>query len=1133
MSELDQRLAGLSPEKRALLMQQLARRAAATAPVKADIGRRARPERLPLSSAQQRLWILDQFDPGNSVYNVTSLMRLYGNLDVEALRRTLDEIVNRHESLRTVFPKDEQGPWQRVLPPQPQPLPIHDLSTLAVDADGANAREAAAFDLARADARAPFDLVNGPVFRAMLVRIAEDDHVLILSAHHIAVDGWSFGVLYGELTQLYRTFLAGEPSPLPELPIQYADYTLWQLEELGSEGLGKQLEYWQQRFPSAPPVLELPGDRPRPPVQSYRGAILQRTIPAELYETVKRFSRQEGTTAFMTYLAAYQTLLSRYSGQEDIVVGVGNANRPRREIEPLIGFFVNTLPLRVDLSGNPTFREFLAQVKTSTLDSYANQDLPVERLLETLNIDRDLSHAPLFQTMLFYQNFPVEPIVLPGLTLVPVDISATHSGTARSDISIFAAESGGGLSMLIEYATDLFDADYIEAFADHLEQLLRAVVADADRRIGDIDILPPQERKRLLVDWNATAAPLPAENTVHAMFAAQAARTPQAIAVVQGDDRLTYAELDAQAERLAARLRAQGCGPGRMVGLFLERTPRMLVALLGALKAGAAYVPLDPSYPIERIGFMLEDSAAPVVVTERALLADLPAGSHAVLTIEDALESDAPVSAGGAVAGPEEIAYVIFTSGSTGRPKGVRIPHRAAVNFLASMAREPGLRADDTLCAITTLSFDIALLELMLPLTVGARIALADRATIADGVALAALLEAVDATVMQATPATWRMLLDSGWGGRPGMRLLCGGEALPRDLADRLLACGSELWNVYGPTETTVWSTLEQVAPGKGPVAIGRPIANTQVYIVDRRMQLQPVGIAGELLIGGLGVARDYLDRPELTAEKFIDDPFGSRPGGRLYRTGDLARWRRDGGLEVIGRIDHQIKLRGFRIELGEIESVLGLGDDVAQAVVICREDRPGDKRLVAYLVPKPGLSGDRAAGDSASSESGIDVAALRALARERLPEYMMPSAFVCLERLPLTPNGKVDRRALPAPDAEAFAVSEYAAPRSSEEETLAALWADVLGQPRIGIHDNFFDLGGHSLLATQLVTRMQNVLGADITLRMMFEAPTVARFAELLMVQRMQNLDQDDLAGMLQQLEDLSEEDIQAMLAG
>ena len=1121
MSELDQRLAGLSPEKRALLMQQLARRAAASAPVKADIGRRVRPERLPLSSAQQRLWILDQFDPGNSVYNVTSLMRLYGNLDVEALRRTLDEIVSRHESLRTVFPKDDQGPWQRVLPPQPQPLPIHDLSALAV---AVGEREAAAFELARADARAPFDLVNGPVFRAMLARIAEDDHVLILSAHHIAVDGWSFGVLYGELTQLYRAFMSGEPSPLPELPIQYADYTLWQLEELGSEGLGKQLEYWQQRFPTAPPVLELPGDRPRPPVQSYRGAILQRTIPAELYETVKRFSRQEGTTAFMTFLAAYQTLLSRYSGQEDIVVGVGNANRPRREIEPLVGFFVNTLPLRVDLSGNPSFREFLAQVKALTLDSYANQDLPVERLLETLSIDRDLSHAPLFQTMLFYQNFPVEPIVLPGLTLVPVDISATHSGTARSDLSIFAGESGGGLAMLIEYATDLFDAEYIEAFADHLEQLLRAVVVDAGQRIGDIDILSAQERKRLLVDWNATAAPLPAEGTLHALFAAQAARTPQAIAVVQGANQLTYAELDAQAERLAARLRAQGCGPGRMVGLFLERTPRMLVALLGALKAGAAYVPLDPSYPADRICFMLEDSAAPVVVTERALLADLPAGSHTVLTIEDALEADPlATAAGGPVAGPDDVAYVIFTSGSTGRPKGVRIPHRAAVNFLASMAREPGLCADDTLCAITTLSFDIALLELMLPLTVGARIALADRATIADGVALAALLDAVDATVMQATPATWRMLLDSGWRGRPGMRLLCGGEALPRELADRLLDCGRELWNVYGPTETTVWSTLEQVSPGKGPVAIGRPIANTQVYIVDRSMRLLPAGVPGELLIGGLGVARDYLDRPELTAEKFIDDPFGSRPGGRLYRTGDLARWRRDGRLEVIGRIDHQIKLRGFRIELGEIESVLGLSDEVAQAVVICREDRPGDKRLVAYLVSKPGVS----------AESGIDVAALRALARERLPEYMMPSAFVCLERLPLTPNGKVDRRALPAPDAEAFAVSEYAAPRTAEEETLAALWAEVLGQPRIGIHDNFFDLGGHSLLATQLVTRMQNALGADITLRMMFEAPTVARFAELMMLQRMQNLDQDDLDGMLQQLEGLSEEDIQAMLAG
>jgi amino acid adenylation domain-containing protein len=1111
MSELDQRLASLSPEKRALLMQQLARNAAKAR--ENEIGRRVRPERLPLSSAQQRLWILDQLDPGNSVYNVTSLMRFRGVLDIDALERTLTEILCRHESLRTVFVKDDEGPRQHILPPTPMRLIRHDVSERAEDE-----RERAAFSLAAADAAAPFDLANGPVLRATLIRVGSDESLLLLSAHHIAVDGWSFGVIYGELTQLYAAYLAGQPSPLPELAIQYADYTLWQLEEAQSGSARTQLEYWKQRFSTPPPVLELPGDRPRPPVQSYRGSVAQHVIPADFYETVKSFSRKEGATAFMTFLAAFQTLLSRYSGQEDIVVGVGNANRPRREIEALVGFFVNTLPLRVDLSGDPTFRELLAQIKTLTIDSYANQDVPVERLIESLSIERSLSHSPLFQTMVFYQNFPEQQVNLPGLTLLPVRMDNAHSGTSRADLSIFANEAGGGLLLLLEYASDLFDPAYVQNFARHLEQLMRSAVADPNRRLSELDILPAEERRRLLVSLNDTARSLPAEPTIHAMFEAQVARTPQAIAVVQGGVSLTYAELDAQAEAIAACLRVQGCGPGRMVGLFLDRAPRMLAAILGTLKSGAAYVPLDPSYPADRIGFMLEDSRAPIVITEAALVAQLPAGSHGLLRIEEAI--GAPVSAALAPssATSEDTAYVIFTSGSTGRPKGVRIPHRAAVNFLQSMAREPGLGAGDTLCAITTLSFDIALLELMLPLTVGARVALAERATAGDGEALAAMLEAVDASVMQATPATWRMLLDSGWRGRPTMRLLCGGEALPRDLADRLLACGSELWNVYGPTETTVWSTLERVHPGQEPIAIGHPIDNTEVYIVDKRMRPVPIGIPGELLIGGLGVAQGYLDRPELTAEKFIADTLGSRADGRLYRTGDLARWRRDGRLEAIGRIDHQVKLRGFRIELGEIESVLGAHEQVAQAVVICREDRAGDKRLVAYLVP--------AAGE-------VDIVSLRTAARLSLPEYMMPSAFVALEQLPLTPNGKIDRRALPAPDADAFVAAEYTAPRNAEEEQLAALWAEVLGRPRIGIHDNFFDLGGHSLLATQLVTRMQKALGGDIGLRMMFEAPTVAEFAELLLRERMANLDEDALAGMLQQLEELSEADIQAMLAG
>ncbi|MBX3712883.1 MAG: amino acid adenylation domain-containing protein [Lysobacter sp.] len=1120
MSELDRRLSGLSAEKRALLMQQLARRSGAD--TQQEIGRRPRPERLPLSSAQQRLWILDRLDPGNSVYNVTALTRLTGQLDADALERTLGEIVRRHESLRTVFVQDAEGPMQRILPPAPMRLIHHDLTGVP-----AEAREGAARSLVREDASAPFDLERGPMLRAQLIRMAEDAWLLSLSAHHIAIDGWSVSVIFRELSALYPAFLDGKPSPLPDLPLQYVDYTLWQRDEADGSAMRAHLDYWTGRFRALPPVLDIPADRPRPPVQSYRGDVHLHLLPAPLLEGIRQLSRQEGATPFMVFLAAFQTLLYRYSGLDDIVVGVGNANRPRRELEALVGFFINTLPMRADLSGNPTFRELLAQVRTTTLDSYAHQDLPFERLLESVNVERRLSHNPLFQTMVFYQNFPESRLHLPGLTLENVPVENAHSGTARADLSIFASEHADGLRMLLEYATDLFDAGTMQAFARHMETLLAAAVADPARRIAEIDILPADERRRMLVEWNDTARALPEQATLHGLFEAQAARTPQAVAVVQGDSAVRYDALDAQAEAVAARLRAQGVGRGAMVGLYLERTPRMLAALLGVLKSGAAYVPLDPGFPRERIACMLEDAAAPVVIADDAIAAQLPSGAHALLRIEDILDGAAGgADAGAAVvasadAGADDTAYVLFTSGSTGRPKGVRVPHRAAVNFLASMARAPGLGPDDTLCAITTLSFDIALLELMLPLTVGARVALADRATASEGEALARLLDAVEATVMQATPATWRMLLDAGWRGRPGMRLLCGGEALPRELADRLLGCGSELWNVYGPTETTVWSTIERVQPGEGAISIGRPIDNTSVYVVDARMQPVPAGVPGELLIGGLGVAQGYLDRPELTAEKFVDDPFGALAGGRLYRTGDLARWRRDGTLEVIGRIDHQVKLRGFRIELGEIESVLLVRDDVAEAVVVCREDRPGDKRLVAYVVP--------AAGEA----SAIDIAALRATARERLPEYMVPSAWVLLDRMPLTPNGKVDRRALPVPEGDDAAAEAYVAPVTPEEIALAEMWAEVLGKPRVGLHDNFFDLGGHSLLANQLVSRMQKRFGGDIGLRMVFEAPTVAQFAGKLLEMRLGSVDEAALAGMLDQLEGLSEADILAMLDG
>lgn len=1109
MTELNARLAGLSPEKRALLLQQLSRQAAA-AP-RSEIGRRPRPARIPLSSAQQRLWILDQLDPGSAVYNVPLSLWLRGALDSDVLQRALSEIARRHESLRTVVVADDAGPQQIVLDAAPVPVARHDVRQLAPAE-----REAAAFALARSEAAQPFDIARGPLLRALLVQVADDAHLFVLNAHHIVVDGWSLSIVLDELRQLYAAFQAGEPSPLLELSLQYVDYALWQREFLDGESLRKQLGYWTERLSGRIPVLELPGDRPRPPIQSYRGDVLRTVLPADVYDGVKRLSRQEGVTPFMTLLAALKTLLLRYSGQSDVVVGVGIANRSRQELESLVGFFVNTLALRNDLSGNPTFRELLARVKDVTLGAYSHQDVPIERLLEELDLERSLSHSPLFQVMLFFQNFPSESTQLSGLTLTPVDFDAINPGTARCDLALFASECDDGLALFFEYASDLFDEATVAAFSRHLQQLLRSVVADPSQRLSELAILDADERRQLLVEWNDTQCETP-ELPLHALFEAQAARTPDAIAVEHAGTRLSYAELDAQADALARVLVERGAGPGDLVGLFVERSPRMLVALLGVLKAGAAYVPLDPSYPADRLAFMLEDSAARLVVTERDLLAQLPPSGSGVVLLEEALALPRAARIIRAVR-PEDLAYVIFTSGSTGRPKGVQIAHRAAVNFLASVAREPGLTAADTVCAVTTLSFDIALLELLLPLTVGARIALADRATAADGAALARLIETSGSTLMQATPATWRLLLEAGWSGQAGLRLLSGGEALPRDLADRLLGCGSELWNMYGPTETTVWSTLERVRTGSAPVSIGRPLANTEIYVVDAHLQLVPAGVPGELLIGGLGVARGYLARPELTAEKFIADPFGARPGGRLYRTGDLARWRRDGRLEVLGRIDHQVKLRGFRIELGEIESVLGDHPAVRQAVVVCREDRPGDKRLVAYVVAQ--------ANDAPTS------AELRAFVKARLPEYMVPSTCVLLDRLPLTPNGKADRRALPAPEATANEGATFAAPRTEEEATLARLWAEVLGVERVGIDEDFFDLGGHSLLATQLISRVQKTFGGELGLRTLFEAPTVAGFAELLLRQRMESVGADALADMLDQLEGLSDAQIQALLA-
>ncbi|HEV7506854.1 MAG TPA: non-ribosomal peptide synthase/polyketide synthase [Thermoanaerobaculia bacterium] len=1005
---------------------------------------------LPLSFAQERLWFLDQLERGTPFYNLSGALRLSGDLQVEALAAALREVVRRHAALRTRFVSEAGRPVQRIEAAVAFDLPAIDLRGLS-----AAEREIQARRLASAHARRPFSLDNPPLLRASLLRLGEDEHILLYAMHHIVSDGWSMGVLIGEVARLYAACAAGEPSPFPELPIQYADFAVWQREWLRGEVLEEQVAYWRQRLAGAP-VVELPADRPRQPMQSFRGALHRDGLPADSSGSVAALARRQGVSPFMVLLAAFQALVGRYSGLEDVVVGTPIANRTRVELEGLIGFFVNTLVLRAFPAGELTVAGLLRQVREAALGAYAHQDLPFEVLVEKLQPQRDLSRNPLFQLMFNLLNMPAGEITTGGLSLAPLE---APGNAAQFDLQVYVREMPSGFAMGWEYATDLYDEATVERLARHFGNLLAGMVNRPEACLSELPLLDEAERAQLLVDWNATARPVPS-GCVHEWIAAQAARTPEAVAVVFGSDLLTYGQLDRRANWLALWLKGRGVGPEVRVGIALERSLEMVVALLGVLKAGGSYVPLDPSYPVDRLAFMREDAGLAVVLADESLR-ELP-------EVASAPES---------LVGPDNGAYVIYTSGSTGRPKGVQISHGALANFLTSMAEEPGLTSEDRLLAVTSLSFDIAGLELYLPLMVGGRVVLAGREEAADGRRLQALIAESGATVLQATPATWRLLLETGWQGGEGLKALCGGEALSPALATALRQRVGSLWNVYGPTETTVWSTVEEIT-GDGPILIGRPIANTEVYVLDGAGQPAPVGVPGELLLGGVGVARGYLGRPELTAEKLVPNPFGIA-GSRLYRTGDLARYRASGALECLGRIDHQVKVRGFRIELGEIEAVIGSHPDVATTVVVAREESSGDRRLVAYVVPR---------------QAGADLAAeLRAAVRQSLPEYMVPAAWIFLAELPLTPNGKVDRKALPAPVSEAAVA---VAPRTPAEEVLAAIWEQVLSLETVGATDNFFDLGGHSLLATQVVSRVREAFGVELPLRRVFEVPTLEGLA-------------------------------------
>lgn len=941
MSDFNQRIAALSPEKRELLLQLMQKQSNATQTTIKPQSRASNT--FPLSYAQQRLWFLNQFEANSSVYNLSFPVRLTGSLNVTVLEQSLKEIVRRHEALRTAFVTVEGQPLQAIMPSVTLALPVVDLRELSEVE-----REAKVLKLANEEAQQPFDLTQGSLLRAILLQLGEMDHVMLFTMHHIISDGWSIGVLVRELAALYEAFYAGKPSPLPELSLQYADFAIWQREWLQGKVLEAQLNYWKQQLRGSPPILELPTDRPRPPGQTFRGSTQSLQLPKTLTDVLKALSQREEVTLFMTLLAAFATLLSRYSRQDDICIGSPIANRNRREVEPIIGFFVNTLALRIPLQGDPSFSELLARVKQVTLNAYAHQDLPFEQLVEALQPERNLSHSPLFQVMFILQNAPMGELELPDLTITSLDV---ESVTAKFDLTLSMQETDAGLIGRLEYNTDLFEAATINQLLMYFQTLLEAIAANSQQRVSHLSLLTAAQQHQLLVEWNDTKTESPCDQCIHQLFEVQVERTPDRVAVVFEDQQLTYWELNHRANRLAHYLQSLGVGPEVLVGLWVERSLDMVVGLLGILKAGGAYVPIDPSYPQERLEYMLSNAQTHVLLTQRQLLNRLPNHQGRVLCLDadwDIVSASNPASS----TTSENLAYVIYTSGSTGKPKGVQVLHKGVVNFLKSMQRKPGLTESDILLAITSISFDIAALELYLPLITGARTILASRKVAYEGKHLSEKLIAADATVMQATPATWQMLLAARWKGSPQLKILCGGEALPRSLAEQLLEKGASLWNLYGPTETTIWSTVYQVEATKlssALVPIGCPIANTQIYIFDSQEQIVPIGIPGELCIGGVGLARGYLNRPELTIQKFIRNEHNNSQ--LIYKTGDLARYLPDGTIEYIGRMDYQVKLRGFRIELGEIEAVLSQHPAVRETVVMVQENKAGDKRLVAYVV--------------------------------------------------------------------------------------------------------------------------------------------------------------------------------------
>ena len=1038
--------------------------------------RRERAERLLLSYAQERLWFIDRLGGGSTEYNLPQAIRLRGELDVNALGKAVNTMVERHESLRTHFGEIEGEPVQLIEPELHIEVPMEDLRGLEEGARAERIREEV-----RKEEEKPFDLTQGPVLRMKLLRTGDQEHILLRTMHHIVSDGWSEGVFNREFEILYAAYREGRENPLKPLGVQYADFVVWQRERLEGGALDEGLKYWKEQLEGIPERLELPTDRPRPAMQTFGAELSHMSLSKELTVGLKRVSQESQATLYMTLLAAFGVLLSRYSGQDDIVVGTPIANRQDAQLEEMIGFFVNTLVMRVRVKRGASFRELLGEVRRTALAAYEHQDIPFERLVGKLSPERSLDRTPVFQVTFALQNAPWVPQEMKELEIEPV---RSEEMRVRNDLEVHAWEQEGRIELYWLYNRDLFDRWRMEQMSRHYVRVLEAVIASADQAVGQLELLAAEERRRIVEEWNDTEQEVP-EVTLTELFEEQVKKTPGAVAVVYEGEEVTYEELNRRANQLAHYLVELGVEAGEKVVTLLERSIELVVVELAILKCGAAYVPVDPAYPSERKAFLIADSAVKIVLSTKD--GELPEISGVIrIDVDETIPTEAADNNLNIPLNGKTLAYIMYTSGSTGQPKGVMVPH-GAINRLVLSNGYAEFQVGDRVAFAANPAFDAATLEVWAPLLNGGCVVVIDQAVLLKPVRFRETLRRQAISVLWLTAGLFNQYVDILAGELATLRyLIVGGDVLDARVVARVLRNHppQHLINGYGPTETTTFAITHEVtslSEDARSIPIGRPIANTQVYVLDGNLRPVPVGVGGELYIAGAGLARGYLNRPGLTAERFVANPFGRKRGERMYRTGDLAKWRGDGNLEYLGRVDEQVKIRGYRIEPREIETVLMRHEDIAQAVVVAREDEPGEKRLVGYVV--------------SAKAGGIETAGVRRYLEGTLPHYMVPAAIMVLEKLPLTQNGKLDRKALPAPEFNPLA--GYRPPRTPEEGIICKLFEEVLKKGPVGIADNFFELGGHSLLAMQVISRITETFGVKLLLRRLFQAPTPEDLAE------------------------------------